>query len=159
MRCSTLVIPLVLVASFSLGCTGADAKSTPEPNSDPFTTNPLDPAKTETQRAAHRVHYYAYEQKDAFVADMKKELAGSQAELDRLSVRINEFGDEAEAEARANLASVQKKWARVMKQLELAESATESTWDVVQDGFGSAYDELQDSFGNARQWLSERSEP
>ena len=54
---------------------------------------------------------------------------------------------------------MRKKWAQAKKQLDRAESATESTWNDVKGGFEKSYGELKDSFEKTRQWLSEKIEP
>jgi hypothetical protein len=54
---------------------------------------------------------------------------------------------------------VREKWAQAKKQLDGAETATESNWDDVKNGFKQSYADLKDSFNKTRQWLSDKIAP
>jgi hypothetical protein len=45
------------------------------------------------------------------------------------------------------------------KQLDLAESATESSWEDVKGSFKKSLDDLKDSIDKTRQWLSDKIAP
>jgi hypothetical protein len=56
-------------------------------------------------------------------------------------------------------AAVREKSAKANKQLELAETASESAWDDVKVGFRKSNRELMDAFAESRQWLSDKLAP
>ena len=102
---------------------------------------------------------YAYAEKAEFVAKMKKELVSTQEELDRLGAKVDGASGAAKADAKVKLAAVREKWAQAKKQLDGAETATESNWDDVKNGFKQSYADLKDSFNKTRQWLSDKIAP
>jgi chromosome segregation ATPase len=159
MRHTILVIAFLLVAAFAVGCKSTDGKSAAETKQRENAAAQLDKAKTETKEAAQAVQDYAYAQKTEFVEKMKKELVEIQEELDRLSAKVERSSAAAKADAKVKLEAVREKWAQAKKQLDQAESATESTWDDVKGGFKKLYGELKDSFDKTRQWLSDKIEP
>ena len=159
MRHTILVITFLIVTALAVGCKSTDEKSAAGPKPSGTAAAQLDQAKTETKEAAQAMQDYAYAQKAEFVDKMKKELVGIQEELDRLSAKVDRSSGAAKAEAKTQLEAVREKWAQAKKQLDQAESATESTWDDVKSGFKKSYDELKDSFEKTRQWLSEKIKP
>ena len=102
---------------------------------------------------------YAYAEKTEFVDRMGKELVSIQEELDRLGTKVDSASGAAKADAKVKLQTARDKWAQAKKQLDRAESATESTWDDVKSGFKQSYTDLQDSFAKTRQWLSDKIAP
>ena len=90
---------------------------------------------------------------------MNGRLAEIQEELDRLSAKVDRSSGVVKVEGETQLEAVREKWAQAKKQLDRAESATESTWDDVKGGFETLYGELKDSFEKTRQWLSDKIEP
>jgi hypothetical protein len=144
-----LVITFPLVAAFAVGCGPGQGESAVA----------RDRARTETEEAAHAMQDYAYAQKVEFVDEMRKELVDIQEELDRLSAKVERSSGAAKAEARTQLDAVREKWAQAKKQLDQAESATESTWDDVMGAFKKSYGELEDAIVKTRQWLSDKIEP
>jgi hypothetical protein len=148
-----------LAVALAVGCTPAEGKSAAGPIHRETAAAQLGKAKTETKEAALAIQDYAYTQKAELVDKMKKELADIQEELDRLSAKVDGSSDAAKADAKTKLEAVRKKWAQAKKQLDQAESATESTWDDVKGGFKKSYGELKYSFDKTRQWLSDKIEP
>jgi gamma-glutamyl:cysteine ligase YbdK (ATP-grasp superfamily) len=142
---------------FTLCAAYVAASETPPDNQ--RTTAKPQKAEAETKEAAQAWEDYAYAQKAEFVHKMKGELAKIHKELDRLSAKVDKSSSAAKADAKTKLKAVHKKWAQAKKQLDRAESATESTWDDVKAGFKKSYGELKDSFGDARQWLSDKIAP
>jgi len=159
MKHTILVITFLLVAGLAVSCASTDGKSAAGPRQRENAAAQLDKAKMETKEAAQAMQDYTYAQKAEFVDKMKKELAEIQEELDRLSAKVEKSSGAAKAEAKKQLEAVREKWALAKKQLDQAESATESTWDSVKGGFKKSYGELKDSFEKTRQWLSEKIEP
>jgi len=146
MRHTILVITFLIVAAFAVGCTSTDEK-------------PAGGPKQSETGPAQAMQDYTYAQKAEFVDKMKKELVEIQEELDRLSAKVDRSSGAAKADARTKLEAVREKWAQAKKQLDQAESATDSTWDDVKGGFKKSYGELMDSFEKTRQWLSDKIEP
>ncbi|MDD5224853.1 MAG: hypothetical protein PHE84_12785 [bacterium] len=149
MKNKILAITFLLTTALAAGSAAAEGKAAAQ----------LNQAKTETKEAAQAVRDYAYAQKAEFVAEMKKDLAGIQDEMNRLSAKISKSSGKSQTEAKTKLKALRKKWAQTKKQLDRAESATESTWNDVKGGFQKSYGELKDSFEQTRQWLSEKIEP
>jgi len=146
MRHTILVITFLIVAALAVGCTSTDGK-------------PAGGPKQSETGPAQAMQDYTYAQKAEFVDKMKKELVEIQEELDRLSAKVDRSSGAAKADARTKLEAVREKWAQAKKQLDQAESATDSTWDDVKGGFKKSYGELMDSFEKTRQWLSDKIEP
>jgi flagellin-like hook-associated protein FlgL len=154
-----LAVILLLVAGLAVGCTSTDGKSAAEPKLGDIAAAKRDKAETEMKEATQAMQDYAYAQKAVFVDEMKKDLAEIQEELDRLSAKVDRSSGTAEADAKIQLEAVREKWTQAKKQLDLAESSTESTWDEVKGGFKKAHSELKESFEKTRQWLSDKIEP
>ncbi len=90
---------------------------------------------------------------------MKKELAEIQNELDQLSAKIDKSSGAVKADAKTQLEALREKWAQAKKQLDQAESSTESTWEKVKDNLKKYYGELKDSLEKTRRWLSDKIKP
>jgi TolA-binding protein len=159
MKHEILVITFLLVAALAVGCTSTDRESADGSKQSESAAAQRDRAKTETEEAAQAMQDYAYAQKDEFVDEMRKELTEIQSELDSLSAKVESSSGVPKAEAKTQLDAVREKWTRAKKQLDQAESATDSTWDDVMDGYKKSYGELEDSIQKTRQWLSEKIEP
>jgi len=159
MRHTNLVITTLLVAGIAVGCASTDATSGGGPSPSGTAAAQLERAKAGAKEATQAMEDYAYTQKAEFVDRMKKDLAGIQEEMDRLAAKVDDSSEAAKADAKARLAAVREKWAEAKKQLDLAESATESTWDDVQAGVKESYRELKDSFDSTRQWVSDQIAP
>jgi ferredoxin-NADP reductase len=159
MRDTISVILFLLVAALAACCTSVDAKSAAGSKQSKTAALQLDQAKTEAKEAARAIQDYAYAQKAEFVDKMKKELLEIEVETNRLAFEVDRSSSTAKADAKAELDAVREKWARAKKQLDQAESATESTWKQVKGGFKKSHDDLKDSFDKTRQWLSDKIEP
>lgn len=159
MRHTILVTTLLSAAAFAVGCTAKDGKSAVAPKRGETAAAHLAKAKVETKEAAQAMRDYAYAQKAEFVDGMKKELVSIQEELDRLGAKVDRASGAAKADAKVRLESVREKWAQAKKQLDRAETATESSWDDVKNGFKQSYADLKDSFDKTRQWLSDKIAP
>ena len=159
MRHTNLVITALLCAGIAVGCSSTDAASDGGPSPNGTAAAQLEKAKAHTKAATQAIEDYAYSQKTEFVDRMKKDLADIQAELDGLAAKVDSSSNAAQADAKAKLEAVREKWAQAKKQLDQAESATESTWDEVKADVKTSYGELQDSFDSTRQWLSDKIAP
>lgn len=159
MRDRILTVAFLIAAAVAVGLTPTDVTSAAGPEPGETAAAKRDKAKTETKEAAQGGRDYAYAQKAEFAREMRAELAKIQKELDRLSAKVEKSSGTAKADAKAKLEVVRKKWAHAKKRLDEAESATESTWDDVKDGFRKSYGELKDSFEKARRWLSDKIAP
>lgn len=156
MKKMVMVTTLLVVGALAAGCAERTAV---EQKQDATTAAQLDKAKVETREAAQAIQNYSYAQKVNFIDEMKKQLVTIQEELDLLSAKVDRSNSAAKADAKAKLDAVRGEWVLAKKQLDEAESANESTWDDVKNGFKKSYDALKNSFDNARQWLSDKIEP
>src|SRR5688572_14501587 len=85
---------------------------------------------------------YTYAQKEEFVDAAQRELSDIQAEMDRLRTKVDNSTGEVRADAKAKLEVVREKWAVVKAQVDEAETATEETWEDVQQGYQTAQSDL-----------------
>ena len=136
------IITFILVAGLALGC--ASTKGGPAHT---------DKAVTQTLQDC------TYAQKSEYVYWMKKELSEIQKELDRLYLKVEASLVESRTEARLEIEAVRVKWLQAKKELDLVETATESTWKDVKGGFTSAYSELNSSYDKTSQWMSNKIAP
>ena len=157
MKSNSLLLTLLSVATFAVGCKPTSETTTVE-NRD-ATAAQLDKAKKETKEAAQEIKDYSYTQKSEFVDKMQTQLADINRDLDQLSAKIEKSSEAAKAEAKPKLQALRDQTARLTKQLDVAKSATESTWNDVKAGFKKGYGELKDGFQQARQWVSEKIAP
>ena len=158
MRYSKLVTALSFVGVLAT-CKSRTEKEAAGPKPGESAALELAKAKGETRKMAAAMESYAYKRKAEFVAEMTKELASTRSDLDGLAAKVESSGGTARAEARAALATARERMAQTTKQLDLAERATESTWDAVKSGFSESYAGLKDSVVATRQWLSEKVAP
>jgi capsule polysaccharide export protein KpsE/RkpR len=158
MRHAILVFTLVLAAGFGGRSLAAGTKSTEAKPVESAATKG-EKAKADAKQTARAIEDYAYAQKAEFVADMKKELATIQADLDRLAAKVEKSGGTARTDAKAKLDAGRTDWARAKKQLDRAESATDATWNDVRASFKAAYSDLKLDVDGARQWLSDKIAP
>jgi cell division protein FtsX len=159
MRHTILVTTFFISGVCLVSCTSKDAKSAAAPKPQGSAAVQLEKAKAETKEAAQAMRDYAYAEKTEFVDRMGKELVSIQEELDRLGTKVDKANGAAKADAKVKLQAARDKWAQAKKQLDQAETATESSWDDVKAGFKQSYAELQDSFAKTRQWLSDKIAP
>jgi hypothetical protein len=135
-------ITFVAVAAFLVGCTSTDASSVAgAPQRSDNATTQVDKAKPEGTDA---VQGYAYAQKDAFVAEMRRELGDVQQEVARLSALVDSYSGTAMADTKAKLAVASEKWEKAKKQLDRAEGATEVTWEEAKASFNTSFHELKE---------------
>ena len=159
MRHPIFVATFFIAAASAGGCTSRDGKSPAVRKPEGSAAVQLDKAKAETKQAAQAMRDYAYAEKAEFVDSTRKELVSIQEELDRLGTKVEKASGAAKADANLKLEAVREKWTQAKKQLDRAESATESTWGDVKTGFRQSYADLQESFANTRQWLSDKIAP
>ena len=148
MKIKTLVITLLSIAAFAVGC-----------EKEKTTTEQLDQVKVETKQAAQDMKDYTFAQKEEFVKTMQVQLDALNKDLDELSAKIDSSSDAVKAEAKPKLQALRDQAAQLNKQLDDAKNSTESTWDSVKAGFTKAYDATKDGINQARQWVSDKIAP
>jgi hypothetical protein len=111
------------------------------------------------QEAKKAVKDYAYAQKAEFVAEMKKDLAKTEQELDQLSAKVEKSTGAAKADAKLKLDALREKHAQAKQRIDEAEGATEDTWDEVKASSRQSYEDMKKSFDETRQWVSDEIEP
>lgn len=148
MKNQTWLVVFAFVAGFAAGC---DKPST--------TAQQMEKVQTETKQAAQDMKDYTFAQKAEFVKAMQTQLIALNADLDKLSARIDNSSDAIKAEAKPKLQALRDQAATLNQQLANASNATESTWDDVKAGSKKAFDALANSFTQARQWVSDKIAP
>jgi chromosome segregation ATPase len=148
MKNKTLVITLLSIAAFAVGC-----------EKEQTTSQQIENVKTETKQAAQDMKDYTFAQKAEFVKTMQVQLDALNKDIDQLSAKIDSSSDAVKAEAKPKLQALRDQAAQLNKQLDDAKNATESTWDSVKSGFQKAYDATKDGFNQARQWVSDKIAP
>lgn len=148
MKHKILLIPFLAATVCLTGC-----------NKDQTTSQQIDKVQTETAQAAQNMKDYTYAEKAEFVKSMQDQLATLNADLDKLSAKIDTSSDSLKAEAKPKLQALRDQAAQLNQQLADAQNATESTWDSVKNGTKKAYASLQTSFMDARQWVSDKIAP
>ena len=144
MKNKTLLITLLSVATFAVGC-----------NKEKTTKQQLEAVKAETKQAAQDMKDYTFAQKAEFVKAMQSQLDALNQNLDQLSTKIESSSDAVKAEAKPKLQALRDQAAQLNKQLDDARNATDSTWDSIK----KAYEATKDGFNQARQWVSEKIAP
>jgi chromosome segregation ATPase len=150
MKNKTLIITLLSIAAFAVGCNKEQTTST---------SKQLEKVTTETKAAAVDMKNYTYAQKDEFVKAMQGQLDALNKDLDQLDAQIEKSSDAVKAEAKPKLQALRDQAAQLNKQLDEVKNATESTWDSVKDSFNKAYEATKDGFNQARQWVSDKIAP
>ena len=148
MKNKTLVITLLFIAAFAVGC-----------KKEQTTSQQIEKVKTETKQATQDMKDYTFAQKAEFVKTMQGQLDALNKDLDELSAKIDSSSDAVKAEAKPKLQALRDQAAQLNKQLDEARNATESTWDSVKTGFQTAYEATKDGFNQARQWVSDKIAP
>ena len=119
----------------------------------------LETARAETQEAKRAIQDYSLTQRAEFVAEMKKSLAETQTELDRVTRAVENIDEAKKLDAQKALDAAREKWDQAKKELDTAENATEANWDEVKRGVRSSYTEFKDSVAATRLWMSEKVAP
>ena len=148
MKNKTLIITLLSIAAFAVGC-----------KKEQTTSQQLENVKVETKQAAQDMKDYTFAQKAEFVAAMQSQLDALNKDIDQLSAKIDSSSDAVKAEAKPKLQALRDQATQLNKQLDDAKNATESTWDSVKAGFTKAYDATKDGINQARQWVSDKIAP
>ena len=148
MKKITLLVSFLSAAAFVVGC-----------DQDKTASQQIDQVKTETKQAASDMKDYTFAQKDEFVKYMQGQLTTLNADLDKLSAKIDSSSDAVKAEAKPKLQDLRDQATKLNQQLADDANATETTWDSVKAGTKKAYDSLAASFAEARQWASDKIAP
>jgi cytochrome c556 len=148
MKHQSLLITLLAVSAFAVGC-----------NKEQTTSQQIDNAQAATKQAAQDMKDYTYAQKAEFVETMQAQLTALNRDLDQLSDKVEKSSAAVKAEAQPKLQVLRDQLAQLNKQLDEAKNATESTWDSVKGGFKKAYEASKDGFQQARQWVSDKIAP
>ena len=156
------IAPACLVVALITATLGCSTKKDEGPASEPEharTAEQREKAKVEAQEAKQALQDYAYAQKAEFIAQMKKDLAETEQELDRLSAKVDESTGAAKADAKLKLDAVREQCVQAKRKIDEAEAATETTWDEVKVSARRSYGEMKESFDETRQWVSDKIEP
>lgn len=151
-----LTLSLTLLAA---GCPAAKEEPPVETKPAGTAASKLEEAKRESAEARRAIRDYAYAEKAELIAEMKKELATIQAEMDRVTAKVERSEGEAKVNAKLKLDGVREKWAEAKKRLDDAEKATEADWDVVKRDVERSHEELKKAVDDTRQWLSDEISP
>jgi chromosome segregation ATPase len=145
--------PKYIVLLFSAGVLAAGC------NKEQTTSQQIDKATAETKQAATDIKNYTYAQKSEFVKQMQGQVDALNRDVEQLSAKVDKSSDTVKAEAKDKLQALREQVAQLNKQLEAANSATESTWDSVKDGTRKTYESVKDGFNQARQWVGDKIAP
>lgn len=148
MKNKTLILTLLSVAAFTLGCDKPES-----------TSQQLDKGQDKTTEVAHDMKDYTFAQKAEFSENMRIELAAISKELDQLQSKIDKSSDAVKAEAKPKLQALRDQAAQLNKQLDAVNGATESTWESVKSATRKGYESLKEGFQQSRQWVSEKVAP
>ena len=159
MRHTLPVLTCCLVTGLLAGCTSTSGESEALAKLHANAEAQADNAEAEAKAAEQASQDYSYAQRAQFVDETRRDLDTIHNKLEQLTAKVEMFESTAKADARAKLAAVKDKWTQAKKQLDLAESATESDWDQVQGGLRKAYRDLNESFDTMRQWISDKIAP
>lgn len=139
---ATLVCSSVMVAA---GCKQKDT-----------TAQQLDKAGDKTVEVSRDIKDYSFARKTEFVSVMKTELTDLNRDLDQLGTRIASSSDAVKTEARPKLDALRAQTVLLRKQLDVAENATESTWETVKRDCRKSYEATCQGFQQSRQWLADK---
>ena len=148
MKHKTLVITVLSVAAFAVGCQKEETAS-----------QQLDKVKTETKEASQEMKDYTFAQKGEFVAKMRGQLDTLHKDLDQLSAKIEKSSDAVKVEAKPKFQMLRDEVTQLNKQLDNVRNANESTWDSVKATSQKAFASLKDGFQTSRQWVSDKIAP
>jgi chromosome segregation ATPase len=148
MKNKPLLITFLAVATFAVAC---DKEKT--------AAQQIETIKTETKEAAQDMKDFTYAQKAEFVTYMQGQLTTLDADLDKLSAKIEKSSDTVKADAKPKLQALREQAANLKQQLVDSQNATETTWDTVKAASRKTYASLAASFAEARQWASDKIAP
>ena len=149
MKNKAIVITVVSIsAMFAPSCKQKDT-----------TTQQLDKARDKTAEVAQDMKDYSFARKTEFVRATKSEIADLNRDLDQLGARIAKSSENVKADAQPKLDALRAQSVLLGKQLEEAENATESTWEVVKGDFRKSYAATRQGFQQSRQWLADKIAP
>jgi predicted nucleic acid-binding Zn-ribbon protein len=150
MKNPMLAITFCTITAFAVACNRSEDQSP---------SQQLDDVRTESKADAQDMKDYAYTQRSDFVAKMQSQLDALNADLDRLSLSIENSSAEVKEDAKPKLRALRNQAARLHKQLDEAEKATETTWDNSQAGSEKTFASLKADFQQTRQWASDKIAP
>jgi cytochrome c556 len=133
-----VVLALAVLAAGSLYA--ADTRD------EPVTAEDVIRQMRETLKAAKA---YGYEQKDEYRQKLQAVLDKVDRQIDVLSRKAEEGGEEARAKARQQLKELKKVRDKAQKQLDRVKEATPGSWDEVKQGVATAMDDLAGAFSRA----------
>jgi predicted nucleic acid-binding Zn-ribbon protein len=99
---------------------------------------------------------YAYDKKDAFVADAKADLDALDQKIKDWSDKVASSTDSVKADAQAKLQELRDKRSGLDQKLDDIKNATAANWNDAKAGFENAYDDTKNSVKQAWQWLKDK---
>ena len=157
MKLQTALTVVLATIAIGFGCKPSEEKKTTAAGD--AAVQQIGKAAEDTKVAAQEMKDYGYAQRTEFVDAMKLQVTAINADLDKLSAKVDGASDAAKAEAKPKLEVLRTQVAALNKQLDDAKGATESTWNDVKAGFKKGYGDLKDGFQQARQWVSDKIAP
>lgn len=154
MKHAILVVTFLSFAGLALGETttvGIDSKSTTKHSNSAAENCKNDQAKATLHAKADAITAA----KASFIQAMKNDLASLKIDMDQLYTKIEKSGGATKVEAQIKLDILHEKWTALEKQLDEAQSSTESVWDEFSTGLRKSYSDLKTSIGKTHQWLNE----
>jgi hypothetical protein len=159
MKHTVRIMLFLVVGGFVTGCKATDKDSKAQSDDLGTAAAQREKAMTATKEAAQSIQHYAYAQRVEFIDAAKRELSDIQREMERLRAAADRSTGAARADAEAKLEVLSDKLAAAKTQFDRAATATEASWEDVQNRYQKARGDLKDSFDETRQWLSEKMEP
>ena len=115
-------------------------------------SNVLARAKDSVQTAAD----YAFDKKEAFVAQAGTELDSLDQKIKELSDKAATASDSVKADAQAKIQSLSDQRAALNQKLAALQNATAANWNEAKADFKKAYDEAKSSCQQAWEWLTKK---
>ncbi|MCU0665117.1 MAG: hypothetical protein MUC50_22680 [Myxococcota bacterium] len=153
MRHTISVIALMFAAAAVLGCRSQEEKVEGSAGDLEPAAAHLDKAKKESKEAFRATRDYAFQQRAEFVEKMKNDLLEIEKDLRQLAAKVKNTSGPAKADARKKLAAAQEKWAVAKQRLEMAQRATEASWEDVKARCEASFVDLKSSVEQAHQRL------
>jgi cytochrome c556 len=140
----------------TVGCSPSKNKAEAEKEA---VVKQIDKTQDAAKEVAMDLKAYTNEQKNEFVAAMKKQIAALETNIQELAAMIEKSNDQVKAEAKPKLATLREQSSLLSKQIAEINQSTPSTWESIKVETQKAYGSLKDSLAQARQWLSDKIEP